>query len=73
MRVPIWALTTVLDRFSKKPSTDDDSSSLDEEGEATPASGSSDAGDFEVLEQVKTTAPNGTGKAVRRKKSTRGR
>jgi hypothetical protein len=37
-------------------------------------SNSSDADDFEVLENVKTTAHNGNGKAVRRnKKSARGR
>lgn len=76
VRIPTWALHSILRRFSKTPPSDDDSSSsLDEEGEATPASGSSDAGDFEVLDKVKTTALNGnaTGKALRRKKSTRGR
>jgi hypothetical protein len=45
----------------------------DEEGIDTPPSSSSGAEDFEVLEKVNTTAQNGTGKAVRRKKSARGR
>jgi hypothetical protein len=45
----------------------------EEDGVDTPSS-SSGADDFEVLEKVRTTAPNGTGKAVRRnKKSARGR
>jgi hypothetical protein len=45
----------------------------EEDGVDTPSS-SSGADDFEVLEKVKTAAPNGTGKAVRRnKKSARGR
>ena len=37
-----------------------------EEEEAASSSG---AEDFEVLEKVKTTAQNGNGKAIRRKKS----
>jgi hypothetical protein len=68
-RVPLWAYNRTAGRFLNKP-TSDSESELDEE---EPASSSSGADDFEVLEKVKTTAQNGNGKAVRRKKSTRGR
>ena len=70
-RVPIWAYNRTASRYlNKAPIKEDDE---EEEGEDTPPSSSSGADDFEVLEKVKTTAPNGTGKAVRRKKSARGR
>jgi len=68
-RVPIWAYNRLTGRFIKSSSSDEDS---DISGEEVPDS-SSGADDFEVLEKVKTSAPNGSGKAVRRKKSTRGR
>jgi hypothetical protein len=46
----------------------------DAEEEEVAESSSSGADDFEVLEKVKTTAQNGTGKATKRsKKSARGR
>jgi hypothetical protein len=67
-KLPVWAVNSVVGRFTKKPVTDEDEDSLDE-GEATPASSSSD--DFEVLEKGKMVAPNGN-KVVKRKKSTRG-
>jgi hypothetical protein len=51
----------------KKKDTSDAESDVD--AEDTPGS-SSGAEDFEVLEKVKTTAENGTGKAIRRKKGT---
>lgn len=69
VRVPIWIINKAMSRFLSKPSTDSDS---DIEEDEAPSS-SSGAEDFEVLEKVKTTAPNGNGKAVRRKKSTKGR
>jgi hypothetical protein len=56
--------------LNKAPVEEEDE---EEEGVHTPSS-SSGADDFEVLGKVKTTAPNGTGKAVRRnKKGARGR
>lgn len=70
-RVPIWAINSVAGRLLKKSTAEDDDD-FEEEDEA-PVSSSSSAGDFEVLEKVKTTAQNGNGKAVRRKKSTRGK
>jgi hypothetical protein len=53
----------------KKPSSEEET---DIEEDEVPSS-SSGAEDFEVLEKVKTTAPNGNGKAIKRKKSNRGR
>ena len=71
-RVPIWAFNRTAGRFLNKASTEEDEDEADA-GVDTPSS-SSGADDFEVLEKVKATAPNGMGKAVRRnKKSTRGR
>ena len=59
--------------MNKEPIEEDEEEGEEEEGVNTPSS-SSGADDFEVLEKVKTTAPNGSGKAVRRnKKSARGR
>ncbi|KAH7363858.1 hypothetical protein BKA65DRAFT_123893 [Rhexocercosporidium sp. MPI-PUGE-AT-0058] len=69
VRVPIWIINKATSRFLSKPSADSES---DMEEDEAPSS-SSGAEDFEVLEKVKTTAPNGNGKAVRRKKSTKGR
>jgi len=67
VRVPVWAYETITSRFLKKKEAADEDSDLD--AEDTPAS-SSGAEDFEVLEKVRTTAENGVGKAVRRKKGT---
>jgi hypothetical protein len=44
----------------------------EDDGQVTPPSSSSGAEDFELLEKVKTTAQNGTGKVIKRKKSGRG-
>lgn len=69
-RVPIWIYNRAAGRLSKKVSTEEESDIEDDE----PASSSSGADDFEVLEKVKTGAQNENGKAVRRnKKSARGR
>jgi hypothetical protein len=68
-RVPIWAYKRIAGRVLKKSSEEEES---DIEEDEVPSS-SSGAEDFEVLEKVKTTAPNGNGKAVKRKKSNRGR
>jgi hypothetical protein len=69
-RVPIWIYNRAAGRLSKKGSTEEESDIEDDE----PASSSSGADDFEVLEKVKTGAQNENGKAVRRnKKSARGR
>lgn len=69
VRLPGWALNSVLGRFSKKKAAEDDESDFDDEdGAATPCTSSTE--EFEVLEKEKTTAPNGTGKVIRRKKST---
>ncbi len=87
-RAPIWVYTLTAGRFlhrsSRAPKSEDASSSdddADEDDEPAPADASAADGsdgveDFEVLERVKTTAPNGlvTGKAVKRnKKSAKGR
>lgn len=71
-RVPIWAFDRVTSRFLRKAPTFTED---EEEEEETPESSSSGADDFEVLEKVKTTAQNGTGKSnnKRSKKSARGR
>jgi len=70
-RLPIWAYGSVISRFQKKVPSDDES---EEEEEDEVASSSSGAGDYEVLDPVKTSAQNGNGKAVRRnKKSAKGR
>ena len=69
VRVPIWIFNRATARFLNKPSTGEESDIEDDEA----PSSSSGADDFEVLEKVKTTAANGNGKAVRRKKSTKGR
>jgi len=70
--VPIWVFNRTAGRFLNKAPVEEEDEEEDE-GVDTPSS-SSGADDFEVLEKVKTTAPNGTGKAVRRnKKSARGR
>ena len=68
-RVPIWAYTHVAGRFLKKSSSDEEDSDI--EGEDTPPSSTSGADDFEVLEKVKTSSQNGSGKVVKRKKSGR--
>jgi hypothetical protein len=68
--VPVWIYNRALGRLLKKTSTDEESDIEDDE----PASSSSGAGDFELLDKDKTTAQNENGKAVRRnKKSARGR
>ncbi|CAG8952588.1 hypothetical protein HYFRA_00009694 [Hymenoscyphus fraxineus] len=71
VRVPIWAFNITAGRFLGKSSSPEEFD--DEVDGENPSSSSSGADDFEVLEKVKTTAPNGTGKVVRRKKSARGR
>ncbi|KUJ22823.1 uncharacterized protein LY89DRAFT_680912 [Mollisia scopiformis] len=71
-RVPIWAYNSIASRFLNKAEvTEEDDDDFDEE-QNTPTS-SSGAEDFEVLEKVKTTAQTENGKAIRRKKSNRGR
>ncbi|RDL36821.1 putative ERJ5 Endoplasmic Reticulum located J-protein [Venustampulla echinocandica] len=69
-RIPIWAYHRVAGRYIHESPNDDELLS-EGEREDTPPSSSSSTGDFEVLEKVKTTAQNGTGK--RSKKSGRGR
>jgi hypothetical protein len=68
-RLPIWAYNRVTGRFVKKSSEEEESDISEED---VPSS-SSGAEDFEVLEKVKTTAQNGTGNVVRRKKSNKSR
>lgn len=71
-RVPIWAYDASVGRFLNKPELPEDEDDSSEEQQNTPTS-SSDTEDFEVLEKVKTNSQIENGKAVRRKKSTRGR
>jgi len=68
-RVPIWAFNRTAGRYLNKAPIEEGE---DDEDEAidTPASTGSGADEFEVLEKVKTTAANGSGKAVRRNKKT---
>lgn len=73
-RVPRWAYSHITSRFLNKTThfaEEGEEKAEDEEddnaGVNTPSS-SSGADDFEVLDKVKTTAPNGTGKVVRRNK-----
>jgi hypothetical protein len=68
-RVPVWAYNSIASRFLKNPPSEEESEIEEDE---VPSS-SSETEDFEVLEKVKTTAPNGNGKAVKRKKIKRGR
>ncbi|TVY87332.1 putative J domain-containing protein [Lachnellula willkommii] len=71
VRVPRWAFDRVAGKFLRKAPTFAED---DEEEEEVVESSSSGADDFEVLEKVKTTAQNGTGKATKRsKKTARGR
>ncbi|CZS98435.1 probable ERJ5 Endoplasmic Reticulum located J-protein [Rhynchosporium agropyri] len=70
VRVPIWILNKATSRFLSKPSTDSESDGIDEDEAPDSSSG---AEDFEVLEKSKTSALNGNGKSVRRKKSSKGR
>jgi hypothetical protein len=78
-RAPIWAYHVTVGRFLHKSKTakhDETSSDEEDEPAAEAEDGSDGVEDFEVLDKVKTTAPNGvvTGKAVRRnKKSAKGR
>jgi hypothetical protein len=69
-RVPIWAFDSTAGRFLNRSAVNEE-----EDGEGEEEEGVEDdrAEDFEVLEKVKTTAPNGIGKVVRRKKTARGR
>jgi len=70
-RLPIWAYNQTVGRFLNKPPVEED---FDEEEDGEPVEDTEEVEDFEVLEKVKSTAPNGNGKAVRRaKKSARGR
>ena len=68
-RIPIWAFNRLSGRFVKK-SAEEEESDISEEDVPSSSSG---AEDFEVLEKIKTTAQNGTGKAVRRRKGNKGR
>ena len=70
-RIPIWAIRTVSNRVLGRTTVDSEYEG-EEETEERPSS-SSGADDFEVLEKVKTTAQNGNGKVIKRKKSARGR
>lgn len=72
-RVPIWAYNISVGRFLNKPAPESDDIVEDNVDEAEVASSSSGAEDFELLEKSKTIAQNGNGKAIRRKKSTKGR
>jgi hypothetical protein len=78
-RAPIWAYNLTAGRFlhkSKAAKHEDTSSSNEDEPTAEAEDGHDGVEDFEVLDKVKTAAPNGviTGKAVKRnKKSTKGR
>jgi hypothetical protein len=77
-RVPIWAYNLTVGRLlhKSKDAKYDDTSSDDDEPAAEADLGGEDAEDFEVLDKVKTTSPNGAGngKTVKRnKKSARGR
>lgn len=71
-RVPVWAYNSIAGRFlNKAEARGEDDDDLEEE-QNTPTS-SSGAEDFEVLEKVKTSSQIENGKAIRRKKSNRGR
>jgi hypothetical protein len=72
-RVPKWAYSASVGRFLNKsePAEEDDEDDSEEQ-QNTPTS-SSGAEDFEVLEKVKTNSQTENGKAIRRKKSNRGR
>lgn len=70
-RIPIWAIRTVSNRVLNRTAVGSEYEG-DEENDDHPSS-SSGPDDFEVLEKVKTTAQNGNGKAVKRKKSARAR
>jgi hypothetical protein len=67
VKVPLWAYKITVGRFLDKAPKKEDV----EEEEEEVASSSSGADDFEVLEKVKTTAQNGNGKNIKRKKSGR--
>ncbi|TAQ88740.1 hypothetical protein B7494_g2904 [Chlorociboria aeruginascens] len=67
VRVPIWAFNRAMGRFLNRAPVEEEEEEEEEEG-GDVTSGSSGADDFEVLEKVKTTAENGTGKAIRRNK-----
>ncbi|PBP24553.1 DnaJ domain protein [Diplocarpon rosae] len=69
VRLPLWIVLKATSRLRSQPTDDLES---DIEDEDTP-SGSSGADDFEVLDKVKTTAPNGNGNVVKRKKSAKER
>ncbi|KAG9238575.1 hypothetical protein BJ875DRAFT_32991 [Amylocarpus encephaloides] len=71
VRVPIWAFDRTLGRLLNKSPVDEEEE--EEEETLTPSSGSSGAGDFEVLEKVKIAAQNGAGKTIKRKRSGRGK
>ena len=70
-RVPIWAFDRIARRFIRKAPSFEEAEEEEEEEEVS--TNSSGADDFEVLDDVKTTAQNGNGRAVRRKKNGRGR
>lgn len=68
VKLPIWAFNASVGRFLNKAPVNEEDVEVEEE---VTASSSSGADDFEVLEKVKTTARNGDGKSIKRKKSSR--
>ncbi|KAG9248322.1 hypothetical protein BJ878DRAFT_532002 [Calycina marina] len=68
VRLPRWAVRTAYNRIFNRGAEADIEEFLEEEDRPSSSSG---ADDFEVLEKVKTTAPNGNDKVVKRKKSAR--
>ena len=70
-RIPIWAVRTISNRVLNRTTVESEYEGEEETEDRL--SSSSGADDFELLEKEKTTAQNGNGKAVRRKKSARGR
>lgn len=74
-RIPVWAYRRYLARYLNRGhvlggTPEEESEEEEVEEKEVQSSGSSD---FEVLEKVKTTAENGTGKSKRSKKSGKGR
>jgi len=67
VKVPIWAYNISVGRFLNKTPVEEEDEAEEEEA----ASSTSGTDDFEVLEKVKTTAQNGNGKSIKRKKSGR--
>jgi hypothetical protein len=66
-RLPAWAFNRTVGRLIFKAPVEEQQ---DGEDEVAPLDSSSGAEDFEVLEKVKSTAPNGNGKSNKRNKRT---